>query len=55
MAQDRNPDGRNNLTTTGVKLRKDEEAWSDSAALELVRNLSAIHLWIPDAQAIGIS
>lgn len=46
MAQDRNPDGRNNLTTTGVKLRKDEEAWSDSAALELV---DAAHVVVSQA------
>ena len=46
MAQDRNPDGRHNLTTTGVKLRKDEQTWSDSAALELV---DAAHVVVSQA------
>ena len=46
MAQDRNPDGRHNVTTTGVKLRKDEQAWSDSAALELV---DAAHVVVSQA------
>ena len=36
MSQDRNPAGRPKVTTTGVKLRKDEQTWSDAATVELL-------------------
>jgi hypothetical protein len=36
MSKDRNPDERAQVTTTGVKLRKEAETWSDAATVELV-------------------
>lgn len=46
MSQDRNPAGRPKVTTTGVKLRKDEQTWSDAATVELV---DAAHVVVSQA------